>query len=91
MLEIVDVEIDKEAIIPCPDREFKGRRAYVSCPNCIGFRGVILISESDIMDIKDKTTLAVIGVRPIRWDEKYAIRCSFPMDRRTKIVEVIEE
>ena len=76
MLKIIDVEIDSRAIVPCPEKDFKPRRAAAACPKCKHFKGIGLMSEDDDLE----------------WHQKFAIRCVHPVERRTQILsEVIEE
>ena len=76
MLKIIDVEIDGRVIVPCPEKDFKPRRAAVACPKCKHFKGIGLMSaEADF-----------------EWHQKFVIRCEYIMERRTQILpEVIEE
>ena len=48
MLPLVDVEIDDDILIPCPNVEFQNRRASKSCPDCPDFRGVFKKGDNGI-------------------------------------------
>jgi len=46
MLPIInDIDIDQNAVIPCPAVGFKPRRAYRSCQNCEYFEGFAKMSD----------------------------------------------
>lgn len=89
MLPIVDVPIDERAVIPCPELGFKPRRASRACASCEQFHGIAMMTEAEEVDVKDRAG-NVIGKRPILWHEKYVIRCAYPIERRTQILEVVE-
>ncbi len=76
MLKIVNVEIDSRVVIPCPEKDFRPRRAANACPGCDHFKGIGLMSEEP----------------DIGWHKKFAIRCAHVMERRTQLIpEIIED
>lgn len=72
-LQIVDVPISADVVVPCPALRFQPLRAANGRPKCPHFQGVAQMSSDG------------------SWDKKYVIRCSHVMERRTQIIQVIEE
>lgn len=72
------IKIDPIVLIDCPATLPKLRYAAKSCPGCEHFDGIARRSWSDSGD-------------KMAWDVEYCIRCRYPMERVTKILEVIEE
>lgn len=79
MLKQVDAAIDARAVIPCPAVGFKIRRVASGCPGCEHYRGLAQMS----MTGDDEAELA--------WHQQYVVRCAHIVERRTQIIEVIEE
>ena len=75
MLKKINVGIDANVVIQCPAKDFKLRRAANSCPGCECFKGIGLMSEAD----------------DLAWHQKFVIRCGHVMERRTQLIEVIED
>lgn len=76
MLTIVDnVDIDTRAAVPCPMIDFRLRRAAVCCPSCEHYQGIGLMCTDETQP----------------WHKRFAIRCVHPVERRTHIVEVMEQ
>ena len=89
MLDIApnNIEIDARAIVPCAAKGFKARRA-INCARCPYFAGLALMIADDIG--ADITVGSMVTGR-ITWADKYAIRCCHVIERRTQIIEVIED
>jgi len=75
MLPQVLIAIDKRVVLACPLKKFKPRRAYKACPECGHFKGVARMSYESNLP----------------WHKKYVIRCSHIIERRTQLIEVIED
>jgi len=75
MLQIAEVDIHPDALIACPEVEFKMRKAAKACPKCPNWAGVGLMNSDP--------------AKP--WNERFAIRCAHVIERRTHILEVFEE
>lgn len=74
--EVVGVEIDPRALVPCPatpGKPFRARYAARACPGCPHYRGLGLMATEG------------------EWHQMYAIRCAHVIEQRTTILEVIEE
>lgn len=73
----LNVRISEAAIVSCPRFEFEATAAADFCPDCPAFDGLALIGDP---------------TEPGRsWDKTYVIRCAFPIERRTKIINVIHK
>ena len=74
MLDIVTDPpyIDPRAIVPCPMKDFKPRRA-TACASCEHYRGLGRMADHG------------------DFSNRYAIRCAHVIERRTHILEVVEE
>lgn len=86
--KINEVEIDKNAVVPCPSVGFKSRRAHKSCPSCADFKGLCrTMAEGETV----VTCRSTGDKRQATWSDKFAIRCAHVIERKTQIIEVIEE
>ena len=74
MLPIVDIEIPKEVIVHCAEKDFKPRYA-TACNKCRWFAGVAIMCS-------DAT---------LPWHKRYVIRCGHVIERRTHVMEVVED
>ena len=75
MLPQVLIAIDKRVVIRCPLKNFMPRRAYKACPKCEYFNGIAQMSDGE----------------KITWHKKYVIRCAHIIERRTQLIEVLED
>lgn len=50
MLPIVETEIDENALIKCPIKDFAYRKAAIACPVCPGFMGVAQMGKEGQWD-----------------------------------------
>jgi len=47
MLEKAETtEIDKAAVVACPALNFSARRAFLACPSCKYFDGLVMLGEA---------------------------------------------
>jgi len=84
-------EIPKTATVCCPLKSMQPRYIVKGCLKCIHYQGLGYLTDSETMPVKDRVTGKEIGERPIRWHEKYVIRCAAPMTRRCGNIEIVEE
>jgi formate dehydrogenase maturation protein FdhE len=81
-LPIVDVEIENDVFIKCPITEpaWKHIRA-TKCRDCPHFSGIGALAWADSEEDKKK-------IDSLQWSQKYAIRCSAPIEYRTMQIDL---
>ena len=92
VLIAVEKEVPETATVHCPLKNMQPRYILKGCLNgCEYYSGLGYLTDSETMPIKDRVTGEEIGVRQIKWHEKYLIRCAAPMTRRCANIEIVEE
>ena len=92
VLAAIEKDVPKTATVHCPLKSMQPRYILKGCLNgCEHYSGLGYLTDSETMPINDRVTGEKIGDRPIRWHEKYLIRCAAPMTRRCSNIEIVEE
>jgi hypothetical protein len=78
-LPIVEADIPRDVLIKCPitDPSWKYIRAE-KCKDCPHYSGLGALTWADDED----------EIKHLQWSERYAIRCSAPIEYRTVLVDL---
>ena len=79
---VQNVPIHEDAIVPCPLHDFQAVRACQFCPECEYFDGVVSLQPA---------YKKPVDMSHVRWEQRYAMRCKYPIERKFSIIKIKEK
>ncbi len=90
LLPVIENEpVHEEVAIDCGKHNFAATRAANYCPQCEYFHGVVSLLPDQVKTAR-KLKEKGLSINDIPWDQRFAIKCAYPKERRVVLLKVIE-